>query len=176
MRLNQEFEIQWKLQIRDASIFWEMGQIRDFSKSPLFAIIFKVGQIRDFPMKIRYKMLFSGSNRTQSDLQKWFWRLSMSLEWRSLRFWSVFRLILLKFWCKEGTFQESLICHFSITGQIRDKVPYLEFPLYKYPTFFFVVFRSRNQLEAWNFLEAIGLYRIVWYLPDTICTCISFNI
>ena len=30
--------IQWKLQIRDASIFWETGQIRDVSKSPLFPV------------------------------------------------------------------------------------------------------------------------------------------
>ena len=36
----------------------------NYSKSPLFAIIFRVGQIRDFPMKIRYQMLFSGSNCT----------------------------------------------------------------------------------------------------------------
>ena len=44
--------IQWKLQIRDASIFREMCQIRDFFKSPLlnngyFAIVFKIGRIRD---------------------------------------------------------------------------------------------------------------------------------
>ena len=46
-QLEQSFdELQWKLQIGDASIFLETGQIKDFFKSPLFAIVFRVGQKR----------------------------------------------------------------------------------------------------------------------------------
>ena len=41
-----------------------------------------------------------GSNGSKSDLKRWFSGSFISLEWRSLRFWSVLRLILLKFWCK----------------------------------------------------------------------------
>ena len=36
-----------------------MGQINDFSKSPLFAIIFKKDQIRDISIKIYYTLYLS---------------------------------------------------------------------------------------------------------------------
>ena len=95
-------------------------------------------------MRIRYKMSFLRSYCTQSDLQRWFPGLLISLEWWSFQFWSVLGLFYKN---SDGkSFSKVPYLPFLDFGQIKDFVHYFRVPCLEFSLFEIL---SRNKIVAY---------------------------